>query len=1334
MRLKRLELFGFKSFADRTVFEFGEDTLTGVVGPNGCGKSNVVDGMRWVLGEQRAKSMRGDEMADVIFKGSSSRPPLSVAEVTMILENSAREDGSLVLPERGPEVSITRRVFKSGEGEYLLDGEKVRLKDIREMLYDTGLGSRGYSVLEQGKIDAVLSADPRERRRIFEEAAGISRYRQRKHETDLRVKRMIADLERLDDLLGELRSRERSLKIQAGKAERWVAARDEWTTEKSRLYSHKLRDVDTRLGDFGASLQTAETRVAELRAAREELEQGFAEREKERETIAAELERQVAEAGRLASEGRALDERRASLASRASSLEAQAAEEAGRARKLSEALAARTAELDELRAAHEVLMADVERLRADAQERARARKEKDAEYKRLRQEAQERSETVLGLLQRRTELKNRVRHHEESRDPLVARLERVRTRAEESRTARRTLAADEVRHDEALRAAQLRLEEGDAFRRELEGESQTLSARLEECSDRERELVLERARLSSRIETLSDREAELADVGEGARALLERDARGEGPFGPDELAGLLADHLRVDTRYARALDAVLGERSRALFVSGPQVARRAAEWLRRDESGVVGLISAGGLADLDARGRCAEPYGLRYDARVTGQLVDFVTTGAEQRGLARNLCGDVWLAADLEAALSLIKDWPALRFVTEDGELVDAAGLVAGRRSLTAGAVGRRAVAHDLERELVEIAQRLSEVLAERDGLRGRADELEENRRAALQELELRRHVLSEARTMAQTAQARRRDLDEALQLAEREEREATQQVERLDADLERLRGESTEADAEFQRENEALSVLEAERKEFEAVREALAREDGRAEIELARVEEQLQGATRRIGDLERADAEARGELERAERLAREHGEAAEKCQVEAEELGERSATLQESRGALDEKLRELRAVAAAAQAAIEGARRRADEVTRELESAGEALNEVKLAGQRLQMAHEELSARIVEELEAEPAALLEGSEHDETLADPVALKELEERVAELKRALERMGPVNMEALGELEEVTERLTFMDTQRDDLTKAKRALDETLRTIDKESRRLFLEAFEEVSANFRVIFRQLFGGGKADVLLAEGEDVLEAGVEIVARPPGREMLSIGLLSGGQRTMTALALLFAVFQARPSPFCVLDEVDAALDDANIQRFLAMLEGFRSSTQFVVVTHNKGTMADCERLYGITMETKGVSRHVRVELEQVDEFVPEAQGRAEDPERKRAREMAREQAHYEELESLAEKRGDEARRARRGTNGAPDPEAPDSDALVEHELDTESGEPVKVLQPAMLGATPRDDEPDDAEALLASSADGTVDDVDDEEQEALEEAAGLPGERGSA
>jgi len=1262
MRLRRLELFGFKSFADRTALEF-QGTLTGIVGPNGCGKSNVVDAVRWALGEQRPTSMRGGEMADVIFKGSVSRPAMGVAEVTLTLDN---EDGSL--GERGSEVAITRRVFRSGEGEYLIEGERVRLKDVRDMLYDTGLGSRGYAVLEQGRIDAVLSANPLDRRAVFEEAAGISRYRQRRKETEARLKRVEADVLRLDDVLRELGTRVRSLKIQAGKAERYVAARDEWRAERSRALRHRLLQHRTSLSRLAREIAALEARDQELRELRSGGESDVAQRQREQLALSAEVDRLSGEVARLAGDVRACDERHAQLLARAKGARAASAEESTRALELARALELREAEAETLeqraRSLEEGLASQRERAAAETERLAEAR----AAWKSVRALCERQNEAVLGALHRKTEARNSLVHLDEARGRLAERRARLDARLDDGRRAARELGGGAGEAEERRRWSAAELERA-------EGEAAALAAAREalerDAAELRRSLArreLERARASSRIEALRDWEREREALESGARALLAGQAAGSLPGDAGALAGLVADHLRASTRLARALDAALGPAALGLVAASPELAGALLRWLRASgEEGQVRLYVPGTLGSAPAA-RAADGELL---GRVEGALLDAVEVDPGFEPLARLLAGDVLIVRDLERGLELVRERPEWRYVTAEGELVEAAGVLGGRREIAQGAVGRRASARELEVELARLDEALADDARRLAALERELDAAEERGAGLARELEARRGSLAQAEGDARTARARLADLEGALGELERERRSLEEEAQRLEADLDRSRASIAASEADFERDNAALAALEGDARALEERSAEAQRAEGEAQLAVARTAAELEGLGARARDLRRMCEESAAELERARRLAREQAASAEASVEEAERVRADGDRALGERAEAEERLDALRRSERAGREAMQGQRQRVDAVTRELEELAAALARLRLDEQRAELARAELAGRAQEDLAQSEDELLEDFEPERALAEESALAELDAQVAELKRRLDQLGPVNTDAVAELEEAQQRFDFLDAQRRDLAASRRTLEETVRTIDEESVRLFLETFEDVRAHFGVLFRQLFGGGRADLELAAGMHPLEAGIEITARPPGREMLPIGLLSGGQRTMTALALLFAVFRARPSPFCVLDEVDAALDDANVGRFLAMLDGFRTDTQFIVVTHNKGTMAACERLYGITMETKGVSRHVAVEFGDVDRYVPEATGDASQVSRSREETHAGAPPGSESSEQPEGETGEEPA----GTNG---------DARkAPSEVEEASSEPVVMLRP---------------------------------------------------
>jgi chromosome segregation protein len=864
---------------------------------------------------------------------------------------------------------------------------------------------------------------------------------------------------------------------------------------------------------------------------------------------------------------------------------------------------------------------------------------------------------VLACLRERTAAQNGLEHLSASLAPLGERTQEAQRREREARELLGAAQGDREGAGRSEGEAILRVERAERARAEGEAEAAGLEQRRARLVHEKQELELERARAKSRIEALLDWQQERESLSAGAQALLSGELA-------SELGGLLADHLHTQTRHARALDAVLGERAQSLVLRSTDQAGRLLEWLREHKAGQARLVAPAGLASsLQVGSVQPNPLfeserGLR-EARarwladqdpdvLLGSLRDFVRVDAGYERVADALLADVWLVRDLDAALDLAARCPGLRCATPEGDLVEEAGVLGGWREVAQGAFGRRASAAELEQTVAEMSVRLARSEAEFAEIDARQHAASAHAKEVQRELEHARALLAEARAAGQSADAR---CGELLRMAEQYAREAAALVAervRADSDIEEARARLARAQQEFERHNDAHGRIERERIELESERERFARGEAEARVLSTRLSEQHTAIARRVADLERGLAEARAELERSQRLAAASAAQAESDAAVHEELGGTCAELLESRGALEGKLSELRVLERATRAGLESLRDRAERLTRELEQTTAASADLRLAEQKAELERGEVLRRAADELglsenELGLAAGAPGSASGETSSasggtgtsfepDPALLEPagaglawlaaLAEQTAEAKRTLDRIGPVNTEAVAELTEVAGRLDFLVGQRDDVLSGRKTLEETLATINTESEKLFVQTFEEIRANFQALFRRLFGGGKADIALEAGASVLEAGIEISARPPGREMLPIGLLSGGQRTMTALALLFAVFQARPSPFCLLDEVDAALDDLNIQRFLDMLEVFRAKTQFVVVTHNKGTMSACESLYGVTMEVRGVSRKVQVELADVEQFVPGATGSAVERPKARAAE----------------------------------------------------------------------------------------------------------------
>jgi len=1159
MKLKKLILHGFKSFADKTEFEF-RDGITVIVGPNGCGKSNVVDAFKWVLGEQRPTSLRGKEMQDVIFSGTDSRKGLGFAEVTIVLDNSSH-----TLPLDYEEVAITRRLYRSGESEYVINGNMVRLRDVRELMMDSGGGPGALTVMEQGNIDRLLRADPHERRLVFEEAAGIAKYRARRKEAQRKLERTADNLSRMRDILGEYETRQRSLKIQAGKARRFREMSEE--LKKKRLAGALARyaDLARRRADALGQLHEIERLETDARGRLEEAVTGGEGRRKELDEQLEQVRRQEAEMAALVAEGRAATEKRAARDREAKEL----VERAENARREAGAAAARVAELAPglEGARHEESEADAERGR-----RAEALAEVEAMCSEVAGRAALLREERDALDMRRTETfaletaaRNDLLSAEAEKKALVHRLNRLEQRVKSSGEELAALnAAHEGKHMLVRKA------EDDLRGLDDRATAAEAGARLErEKADAAAQDVAQHAGdakdFAARREVLSKLAANGEGLSAGTRALLEAGLPG--------VLGTLADYIGDVGAEAAALDQALGDLAGGVVVETTQQAVEAVRWLKDGRRGRARLIP------LDRVGTGTLPERFRD--------VDVPILGA----LLKGTC----VVDSLDEALEVQEG----RVVALSGEEIEACGaIVGGTGDAGAGLVQRRA-------ELSDLDGRLEAAVTARDEAQALFATARE--RAAAWEV-----ALEELRPRLRAARAIVREMSEHLAAAEKE---AARRAEEMDVEhaeredvVEQIAACEARAGEASVRREEAERTLDLFESEVIDLRERLARA-GRdrdqsaallteAKVAAARWTEKAESAAARIAALEAS-------ITAAEREVRTRGDEAETCTVRRtdclDEIGVLDQLAKERDHTMDRLARE-----------VEAERRTARETREHMEAGDRHVRELRVAHERQR---EELERHRLREneLRLRVETLLEQVRRDEGLdlaaVDvPVAEGEaldpeaLENEIAELQSKLERLGNVNHAALDELGEVETKLEFMRREETDLVTAERQLLETIETIDEVCTERFTSTFNEVAENFRVVFRKLFGGGKAEIFLENPEDVLQTGIEIRVRPPGKELRNMELLSGGEKSLTTVALLFAIYQSKPPPFCLLDEVDAALDEANTVRMCEMLKEFATKGQFLIITHARPTMTVADTLYGVTMPDAGVSRRVAVRFQDIE------------------------------------------------------------------------------------------------------------------------------------
>ena len=1171
MYLKRIEIEGFKSFADRTVIPV-ERGLTGIVGPNGCGKSNVVDALLWVMGERSAKALRADAMDDVIFSGTEGRPAGNYAMVEVIMGDP---EGKIV--EAGGEVGVARRLFRSGEAEYLLNGRKVRRKDVKDVLMDTGLGVRGYMVLAQGKIDAVLAANPAERRSVFEEAAGISRYKARKHEAQLKLKKVDLDLERVDDVLSEVSRAVRSLKLQAGKAKRFLELRDRYRELRVRMAFADEQAFTTESRALAVRDAELERELEALRDAREAGAARLAELEKEETALRSRHDGLRAEAGEV-------KERAAGLEERVSGLETRASEGEARIGRDRERLAALEQELEAAPGADANAARQVEALQAALAEARAAEAEVQASYdaaRARRDEVREAIEklrrSVLDALADRTQANNAVAAAAKLRSEAEGSLAATTRREEDLRGEVQGASAGLVElqraraeADSAAEAAALAADQAAIEVERLQAEHEGYAATAHDARQRMAAAV-------ARLEALQLVDDEMPGAPDHVRELHESGTAG--------VHGWVLDGIHVEAPWDRMLENLLGRMQHAL-------------WL--DQEAALDGLPEGSFDFFHPVARDGVPTAID-GARPLRALLQGDAARAD--ALCNRLGAVYWVETDGEAR-SLARRHPEALFLARDGSVHgggyartgvlgdNATGMLARRNDREearhavqlAEAEAERAETHEQETNTALRAARAARDSAERRGREtaGAAEEAASRLSAAEKRAA---GVEAELASLLQS----RTELGEAVAAASAaEERAATA---RDAAEEHRL-----VANATLEEQQSALVELEAS---YDAAAHTLQEKRvlcSRAEQELDHFREQLD---------ERAELVARQRAESG-KLAAEIAQLGERCaelRGEAEQARAERSTLLERRAGLEERVAEAATQLERAALAVHQERTAQGGGEGRLEELLGRRQEAALEIQRVRLQQDELVRGVVEEFGQPLEELARSLNVDASAPIPEGVDEeaLRSELGGLRRSIESIGSVNLDAVEELEERQQREEFLIRERDDLLAAKANLEATLEDLDQQCRERFVATFESVQGTFEQIFRRLFRGGRAELRLGEGEDPLTAGIEITARPPGKELRSINLLSGGERTLTALALLLAVFRSRPSPFCLLDEVDAALDDANVERFVDALQDFVGTTQFLVVTHNRITMARCERLFGVTMRKRGVSMVVSVELSQV-------------------------------------------------------------------------------------------------------------------------------------
>jgi chromosome segregation protein len=1194
MKLRKLIVSGFKSFADRTEFDF-DDGISCVVGPNGCGKSNVVDAVKWVLGEQSAKSLRGSEMMDVIFNGSSSRRPGSSAEVSLVFDNS---DGRLNPGGNGDQppttVSVTRKLFRNGQSDYLINKSPSRLRDIREMFMDTGVGVDAYSVIEQGRVEGFLQSSQEDRRSIFDEAAGISKYKARRKEALRKIERVDQNLLRLTDIVGEVEKRLRSIKYQAGKARSYQTYTEQLKELRLLNFLAQYHSLSVQRGQLRIKLDAGVDGLSAITARIEQLEttrSGADVELSDLERSAGDLQGKIAAAGGLIAAGK---QRGEMLESRVKELTEQVniatracQELSGKIEACGSEIAARAGEIEKIQAQLATRSGEYEAKRTEHTGGELA-------INKLSAELEDQKAGAIDLMRRSSQLHNEIHSLGIRRENLTSQKTRQAARAEEIAAGLAKVQQDKAALSDKLekvRSAlvdyQARHDQARKERAKLADSEQTFQNKLSSARE-------QRSGVLSRTGAINEMQQRLEGVGVGVQRILK--ARGKGKL--DFILGMLGDFLETDVDHAPLVEAALAGADQTLL----------ADRFQNVQAGNAELAAALGdngsveIQPLDNLERLSGDFDISSlqasGDQVVGRLIDHVRCEPAVSPLLWRLLGRTLVVKDLSAAAGAAELVPqGYRFVTLAGEVVEAGGRIRlGSSRRAAGVITRRSELavlagqqKQLDEEIAELDRQCKTAKAQRQSM----EELDQTLRQSIYEANTQR-VESESRlnqAQEQLARLQReepviaRDIQRITQeiaasLAaeaeaglkaaeiEQQSKDHQQKIEQLTAQIAAMRTGQAQLTAQLTELKVALAQLQQQKLSAGEAQAALVRHREAMEKDHATAKSQIELNAQRQVDCQNGITAARAEVAK-------HSAVQESLKAEAIEI-------EESRQGLQEKLDQIRSMLS--------------EIRAGQDKAAAAVNACRVELGESDVRIETLISRASEEMGMNLLEGYQGYQHD----DNRNWAEVEAQIADLKGKIERLGNVNLDSIAEQDELEKRGQFLTEQLADVKSSQNQLNELIKRINKESRDMFIRSFEVIRANFQELFRKLFGGGKADVILLNPEDVLESPIEIVARPPGKELRSISLLSGGEKTMTALALLFSIFRSRPSPFCLLDEVDAALDEANNRRFNTLLGEFINDSQFIVISHSKRTMSMASVLYGVTMQEPGVSKRISVKFEE--------------------------------------------------------------------------------------------------------------------------------------
>lgn len=1183
MYLKSIEVQGFKSFANKIVFDF-HNGITGIVGPNGSGKSNVADAVRWVLGEQSAKQLRGASMQDVIFAGTENRKPLSYAYVAITMDNA---DHALAIDFE--EVTVARRVYRSGESEYLINGNPCRLKDVTELFYDTGIGKEGYSIIGQGQIERILSGKPEERRELFDEAAGIVKYKKRKATAQKKLESERENLVRVNDILAELERQVGPLERQAEKARIYLKKKEELKTYDVNMFlleveriEGQLKEVQEKYRIADQELKDANESYESVKTEYEKMEQDMASMDEKIDSIRENLSNSTVMKGKLEGQINVLNEQIHTaemtdehLQSRLDSIDRDKEERV----KAKESYEQEKAGLDEQLAA-------VELKSQEAKERLHTLQE---EISRCTEGIEKGKNEIIELLNKKASVKARQQRY----DTMLEQVNIRKAQLTQRLLARKTEEAD---LEAVLSGYQKELDEVNAAIAESKQNAAAMEEKNREWKQKsvETRQKLEQAttkyhKEQSRLDSLKNIAERYDGYGNSIRRVMEQKDQNKG------LIGVVSDLIQVDKKYEIAIETALGGNIQNIVTEDEETAKKMISYLKQNRFGRATFLP---LTSVDGKGNFKNMDALK-EPGVIGLANTLVKTDAKYEGVTAYLLGRVIVTENIDYAIALArKNRYSLHIVTLEGEYLSPGGsMTGGAFKNTSNLLARKREIEELEKTVASLEKEIAECRNRLDDIKTAqsllADDIEKNK-AVLQEQFI---LQNTAKMNVERANEQKNESENVFAGLKNENREIENQLNEINENKEKILQEIEEAKIREQQIEEENAKFQATLDENAGKEEAAQQAVSEVQLEEAAIRQKVEFV---LENLNRINSEIKRYEDERENFVAEAKDAkadAEKKRHDIEEIKKTIMASDDTYAKLEAELKENQSRKEEMSTAYKGFFQKREDISKKIADLDKEIFRLNSQREKLEEAHEYQNNYMWEEYELTLHAAIEL--RNEEYTDLTAMKKL---IASIKDDIRKLGDVNVNAIEDYKEISERYEFLKTQHDDLVEAEKTLIGIIEELDTGMRKQFMEKFAEIQREFDKVFKELFGGGKGTLELVEGEDILECGIKIIAQPPGKKLQNMMQMSGGEKSLTAIALLFAIQNLKPSPFCLLDEIEAALDDSNVGRFAKYLHKLTKNTQFIVITHRRGTMAAADRLYGITMQEKGISTLVSVNLIESD------------------------------------------------------------------------------------------------------------------------------------